>query len=177
MGELCEAANKEVGAENAVKIANYLCPGNYAVSGGTAGCEAVEKLAKEFGARMCVRLAVAGAFHTDYMKPAEDKLRYSSSDVKTVIGERLGRLPLVEQPDSHYHSTTSLRPPAHLARLSPHPIAAEPLPASRQLHASILATRPVSHSQAFLISPTRPNIHPFLFPRPRAKVTDTTEKF
>lgn len=81
MGELCEAANKEVGPENAVKIANYLCPGNYAVSGGTAGCEAVEKLAKEFGARMCVRLAVAGAFHTDYMKPAEDKLRYASPAV------------------------------------------------------------------------------------------------
>jgi [acyl-carrier-protein] S-malonyltransferase len=75
VAELCEAANKEVGAENGVRIANFLCPGNYAVSGGTAGCEAVEKLAKSFGARMSVRLAVAGAFHTDYMKPAEEALR------------------------------------------------------------------------------------------------------
>ena len=55
-------------------IANYLCPGNYAVSGGVEGCDAVEKLAKEYKAR-CMRLAVAGAFHTRYMQPAEEKLR------------------------------------------------------------------------------------------------------
>ena len=38
-------------------------------------CQAVEKMAKEFKARMTVRLAVAGAFHTHFMKPAEEKLR------------------------------------------------------------------------------------------------------
>lgn len=37
--------------------------------------QAVEKLAKSFKARMTVRLAVAGAFHTAYMKPAEERLR------------------------------------------------------------------------------------------------------
>lgn len=37
--------------------------------------QAVEKLAKSFKARMTVRLAVAGAFHTAYMQPAEEKLR------------------------------------------------------------------------------------------------------
>lgn len=37
--ELCEAANKEVGAEDGVRIANFLCNGNYAVSGGLPGCE------------------------------------------------------------------------------------------------------------------------------------------
>jgi malonyl CoA-acyl carrier protein transacylase len=51
VAELCEAANKEVSADQAVKIANYLCNGNYAVSGGLQGCEAVEKLAKSFKAR------------------------------------------------------------------------------------------------------------------------------
>ena len=51
MAELCEAANKEVPADQAVRIANYLCNGNYAVSGGLAGCEAVQKLAKSFKAR------------------------------------------------------------------------------------------------------------------------------
>ena len=74
--ELCRRATEEVGEENGVAIANYLCPGNYAVSGGVAGCDAVEKLAKEYKAR-CMRLAVAGAFHTRYMQPAEEKLRYS----------------------------------------------------------------------------------------------------
>ena len=51
VAELCEAANKEVAADQRVQIANYLCNGNYAVSGGIAGCEAVEKLAKSFKAR------------------------------------------------------------------------------------------------------------------------------
>ncbi len=41
------------------------------------GClQAVEKMAKEFKARMTVRLAVAGAFHTHFMQPAEEKLRW-----------------------------------------------------------------------------------------------------
>ena len=39
VNELCEAANKEVGAEEGVRIANFLCNGNYAVSGGLPGCE------------------------------------------------------------------------------------------------------------------------------------------
>jgi [acyl-carrier-protein] S-malonyltransferase len=74
--ELCAAANAEVAPEQAVRIANFLCNGNYAVSGGLAGCEAVERLAKPaFKARMTVRLAVAGAFHTDFMQPAVEKLR------------------------------------------------------------------------------------------------------
>lgn len=51
MAELCEAASKEVAAGQGVRIANYLCNGNYAVSGGIAGCEAVERLAKSFKAR------------------------------------------------------------------------------------------------------------------------------
>ncbi len=51
VAELCEAATKEVGAEKGVRIANYLCNGNYAISGGLEGCEAVEKLAKSFKAR------------------------------------------------------------------------------------------------------------------------------
>jgi [acyl-carrier-protein] S-malonyltransferase len=34
-----------------VRIANYLCPGNYAVSGSKEGCDAVERLHKSFKAR------------------------------------------------------------------------------------------------------------------------------
>ena len=74
VAELCEAANQEVGSDS-VSIANYLCNGNYAVSGSLEGCEAVKKLAKSFKARMTVQLAVAGAFHTDYMRPAKEKLQ------------------------------------------------------------------------------------------------------
>lgn len=58
------------------QIANFLCNGNYAVSGSSKACDVVEQIAKpDFKARMTVRLAVAGAFHTDFMAAAVDKVR------------------------------------------------------------------------------------------------------
>ncbi len=56
-----------------LEIANLLCPGNIVVSGDRAACEAVERLVEAAGGRS-VRLAVAGAFHTDIMKPADEAL-------------------------------------------------------------------------------------------------------
>ena len=61
--ELCEVASEKSGAK--VQIANFLCKGNYAVSGATEACDTLAEIAKpEFKARMTVKLAVAGAFHT-----------------------------------------------------------------------------------------------------------------
>ena len=72
--ELAARAAAESGAP--VSVANYLCNGNYAVSGAIPAIDKVEEIAKpEFKARMVVRLAVAGAFHTDFMAPAADKLK------------------------------------------------------------------------------------------------------
>ena len=75
--DLCEMASEKSGEK--IQIANYLCKGNYAVSGASAACDAVAELAKpEFKARMTVKLAVAGAFHTGkhsffYFHPYADK--------------------------------------------------------------------------------------------------------
>ena len=68
--ELCTKA-RPVGL---VAVANLLCPGNIVVSGTGAACDEVERLAPEFGAMKTIRLAVAGAFHTDIMKPADETL-------------------------------------------------------------------------------------------------------
>lgn len=84
-----------------IKIANYLCPGNYAVSGSLEGCAAVEKLGKSaFKARMTVRLAVAGAFHTEYMQPAVEKLKVAlaATPFKTP------RIPVISNVDAMPHS-------------------------------------------------------------------------
>jgi [acyl-carrier-protein] S-malonyltransferase len=67
--ELCVAGR----AHGRLEIANLLCPGNIVVSGSREACDAVEKLADGASGR-AVRLAVAGAFHTDLMKPADEKL-------------------------------------------------------------------------------------------------------
>lgn len=100
VAELCEAATAEVGADKGVRIANYLCNGNYAVSGGIEGCEAVEKLAKSFKARMTVRLAVAGAFHTAYMQPAVEKLQEALASTAIVAP----RIPVISNVDALPHS-------------------------------------------------------------------------
>lgn len=98
--ELCDAATNEVGSDKAVQIANFLCRGNYAVSGSKEGCDAIERIAKEFGAKMTVRLAVAGAFHTRYMQPAVQKLKeaLSSTDIETP------RIPVISNVDAQPHS-------------------------------------------------------------------------
>ena len=67
--ELCAAAR----ACGSLEIANRLCPGNIAVSGVKAACSELERLAEAVGART-IRLAVAGAFHTNLMKPADEAL-------------------------------------------------------------------------------------------------------
>ena len=98
--ELCAAASAEVPAGKGVAIANFLCNGNYAVSGGIEGCEAVERLAKSFKARMTVRLAVAGAFHTAYMQPAVEKLQEALAATTFVAP----RIPVISNVDALPHS-------------------------------------------------------------------------
>lgn len=97
---LCDAANEEVDEKNKVQIANFLCPGNYAVSGGVKGVEAVEAKAKSFKARMTVRLAVAGAFHTSFMEPAVSRLEAALAATEI----RKPRIPVISNVDAQPHS-------------------------------------------------------------------------
>ncbi|KAJ8650889.1 hypothetical protein MRB53_003912 [Persea americana] len=97
---LCDAANEEVDEKNKVQIANFLCPGNYAVSGGLKGVEAVEAKAKSFKARMAVRLAVAGAFHTSFMEPAVSRLEAAL----TATEIRTPRIPVISNVDAQPHA-------------------------------------------------------------------------
>ncbi|CAN6556326.1 unnamed protein product [Malus baccata var. baccata] len=98
--QLCDAANAEVDDADKVQIANYLCTGNYAVSGGVKGIEAVEAKAKSFKARMTVRLAVAGAFHTSFMEPAVSRLEAKLAETQI----RTPRIPVISNVDAQPHS-------------------------------------------------------------------------
>lgn len=99
VGELCEAASEAAGAP--IAIANYLCPGNYACSGSMVAVEKVVEIAKpEFKARMALKLAVAGAFHTDFMAPAVGKLEEVLASVEVVKP----RIPVVSNVDAKAHS-------------------------------------------------------------------------
>jgi [acyl-carrier-protein] S-malonyltransferase len=68
--DLCRQAR----SQGLIEVANLLCPGNIVASGTTAACAELEKLAEAARAMKTIRLAVAGAFHTSLMKPADEKL-------------------------------------------------------------------------------------------------------
>jgi [acyl-carrier-protein] S-malonyltransferase len=83
-----------------VRIANLLCPGNIAVSGEKAACEAVEKTAPELGAIKTIRLAVAGAFHTPIMEPAREPLAKALAQVEI----KPPRVPVWSNVDARPHT-------------------------------------------------------------------------
>jgi [acyl-carrier-protein] S-malonyltransferase len=80
-------------------VANYLCPGNTVLSGDAAAIDAAEKLIEAKGGKP-VRLAVAGAFHTDLMKPADAKLAsaLAAAEVKPA------RVPVWSNVDAQPHT-------------------------------------------------------------------------
>jgi [acyl-carrier-protein] S-malonyltransferase len=80
-------------------IANYLCPGNTVLSGESAAIDAAEKAIETKGGKP-VRLAVAGAFHTEFMKPADEKLAAALRGVEI----KAPRLPVWSNVDAKPHT-------------------------------------------------------------------------
>jgi [acyl-carrier-protein] S-malonyltransferase len=76
--ELCERATREAGD---VVPANFNSPGQVVVSGEVAGVERLMELAKEHGARKCMRLQVSGAFHSPLMDAAKPGWEAALRDV------------------------------------------------------------------------------------------------
>jgi [acyl-carrier-protein] S-malonyltransferase len=93
--EICQAAR----VAGTLEVANLLCPGNTVLSGARPACDVAEKLAQERGGR-AVRLAVAGAFHTDLMKPADDVL----AEALACADLRTPRIPVWSNVDGRPHS-------------------------------------------------------------------------
>jgi [acyl-carrier-protein] S-malonyltransferase len=92
---ICESA----AAAGVIRVANLLCPGNVAVSGSQSALAEVERLVTEQGGRI-VRLAVAGAFHTALMKPADEQLAAALQAVKWLPP----RLPIWSNVDAKPHT-------------------------------------------------------------------------
>lgn len=65
--EICARASADSGL---VVPANYNSDGQVVISGEVAGVEQAMALAKEAGAKRCMRLPVSGAFHSPLMAPA-----------------------------------------------------------------------------------------------------------
>ena len=96
--EKVQAICDEASAIGQVSIANFLCPGNLVISGEkTAVAKAVE-LADAAGGKT-VTLAVAGAFHTSLMEPADQKL----ADALASVTIQKPRIPVVSNVDASVH--------------------------------------------------------------------------
>jgi len=97
--EVCAAAAEATGKP--IAIANFLCNGNYACSGAMEAVDKVVEIAKpDFKARMAVKLAVAGAFHTDFMAPAVATL----GEVLESVEVTKPRIPVISNVDAKAHS-------------------------------------------------------------------------
>lgn len=82
-----------------LEIANLLCPGNIAVSGTNGACERAAELAPSLGAMKAIPLAVAGAFHTQIMESARQRLTAALSEVPM----KKPRIPVVSNVDATPH--------------------------------------------------------------------------
>ena len=89
----------EASGHGSIQIANYLCPGNIVISGENAACERAAEIAEAEGGR-AVPLAVAGAFHTPIMKPADEQLAEVLRDTRISAPE----IPVVSNVDAEIHS-------------------------------------------------------------------------
>lgn len=94
--ELC----RRVEPQGRLWKANFLGPGNIVVSGEAAALAEVRTVATELGAGRVVSLAVAGAFHSPLMKPADDQL------AAVLAGAPIEppRLPVYSNVDAQPHS-------------------------------------------------------------------------
>lgn len=81
-----------------ISIANYNCPGQLVISGDRAACEAAPAAIEAAGGKAVV-LKVAGAFHSELMRPAADELRAALAAAPIVPP----RFRVIANVDASYH--------------------------------------------------------------------------
>jgi [acyl-carrier-protein] S-malonyltransferase len=95
VASLCEQSR----GDETLEIANLLCPGNIVVSGHNEACERIHELATAAGAMKVIPLPVAGAFHTQLMQPAVERLRAALAGVPL----SRPRIPVISNVDARPH--------------------------------------------------------------------------
>ena len=92
-----EVACSLAGAD--VWVANINAPGQVVIAGSPEGVELASARAKELGAKKVMGLPVSGAFHTNYMVPARERLReaISRADIRDT------EVPVISNVDASPH--------------------------------------------------------------------------
>jgi len=92
---LCEQARQG----EVLQIANLLCPDMLVVSGTNGACLRAAELAPKMGAMKAVPLAVAGAFHTEIMCPADVRCAEALAEVHM----QTPKIPVIFNVDARPH--------------------------------------------------------------------------
>ncbi len=88
-----------------LQVANVNTPSQVVLAGGTDDIEWVVENARELGLRRAIPLKVAGAFHSEFMEPAQTEVRAAISDVE--VSEPA--FPVWSNTTARPHSTDLLR--------------------------------------------------------------------
>ncbi|MFM2184044.1 MAG: ACP S-malonyltransferase [Ilumatobacteraceae bacterium] len=88
-------------ADSDVWVANFNAPGQVVIAGSPAGVEAASTIAKELGGKKVMALPVSGAFHTQYMAAARDRLRTAIA----AASPRDTEVPVVSNVDALAHDS------------------------------------------------------------------------
>lgn len=83
---LCEAAADG----DVLQVANLNATGQVVIAGAEAACQRAVDLARDHGIRRAMKLDVAGAFHSELMAPAADRL----ADALSQVAFQLPRIPV-----------------------------------------------------------------------------------
>jgi [acyl-carrier-protein] S-malonyltransferase len=96
--KLCvEAAQGEF-----LNCANFNCPGQIVITGDIEACKRALVLAEKYGAVKAIELKVAGAFHSEMMRPAAHELKKALAQCKI---NNVGNIDVVANVDAEYYKT------------------------------------------------------------------------
>lgn len=79
--ENIEGLCKEASKVGLVEPANYNCPGQLVLAGKTEGVREAMRIAKDFGAKRAIELAVSGPFHSSLLEVAGKRLLEAMEDI------------------------------------------------------------------------------------------------
>lgn len=100
---LCEQASEG----DLLVAVNFNCPGQIVLSGTTAACKRAAELAEAMGAMKAIPLSVAGAFHSEMMKPAADQLQSALKNCQIANPGEIGVIANIHA--EYYKDANSIR--------------------------------------------------------------------
>jgi [acyl-carrier-protein] S-malonyltransferase len=92
----------EVAQGQLLNCANFNCPGQIVITGSVQACKRAFALAEKYGAIKAIELKVAGAFHSEMMKPAEQMLEKALQMCKI---KNIRNISVIANVDAEYYKT------------------------------------------------------------------------